>query len=81
MNVLPTLQSGVSGISRGFENLREIASDIAQTGTSNPENADTTAELTQSLAELQEQELATLASVKVVGETSEVLGTLLDVKA
>lgn len=80
MNVLPPLQSGLSGISRGFENLREIASDIAQTGTSNPEGSDTTAELTQSLVELQEQEQATLAAVKVVGETADILGTLLDVK-
>jgi len=81
MNVLPSLQTGLSGISRGFENLQEIATDIAQAGTSNPESSNTTAELSQSLVELQEQEQATLAAVKVVGETSEVLGALLDIKA
>lgn len=81
MNVLPPLQAGLSGISRGFENLQEIATDIAQAGTSNPESNNTTAELTQSLVELQEQELATLAAVKVVSETADILGTLLDVKA
>ncbi|EGG99987.1 hypothetical protein imdm_257 [gamma proteobacterium IMCC2047] len=80
MNVLPPLQTGLSGISRGFENLQEIASDIAKAGTSKPDAIDTPAELTQSLVELQEQEQATLAAVKVVGETEQVLGTLLDVK-
>jgi len=81
MNVLPALQTGLSGISRGFENLQEIATDIAQAGTSNSESSNTAAELSQSLVELQEQEQATLAAVKVVGETSEVLGALLDIKA
>lgn len=81
MNILPPLQSGLSGISRGFENLQEIATDIAQAGTSNPESINTAAELTQSLVELQEQEQATLAAVKVVNATDEVLGALLDVTA
>jgi len=81
VNILPPLQSGLSGISRGFENLQDIASDIAQAGTSNPESINTAAELTQSLVDLQEQEQATLAAVKVVGETSEVLGALLDINA
>lgn len=81
MNILPTLQTGLSGVSRGFENLQEIASDIAQTGTSNPESSNTAAELTQSLVDLQEQKQATLAAVKVVNATDEVLGALLDVTA
>lgn len=81
MNVLPPLQTGLSGISRGLENLREIANDIAQAGTSSPESINTTTDLTQSLVELQEQKLATLAAIKVVGETEEVLGTLLDITA
>jgi len=81
VNILPSLQTGLSGVSRGFENLQEIASDIAQAGTSNPESANTTAELTQSLVELQEQKQATLAAVKVVNATDEVLGSLLDVTA
>ncbi|MEZ5525882.1 MAG: hypothetical protein R3E62_13130 [Pseudomonadales bacterium] len=81
MNLLPPLQTGLSGISRGLENLREISHDIAQAGTNAPESINTTAELTQSLVELQEQKLATLAAIKVVGETNEVLGTLLDITA
>ena len=81
MNILPSLQTGLSGVSRGFENLQEIASDIAQAGTSNPESINTTAELTQSLVDLQEQKQATLAAIKVVNATDEVLGTLLDVTA
>jgi len=81
VNILPSVQTGLSGVSRGFENLQEIASDIAQTGTSNPESISTAAELTQSLVELQEQKQATQAAVKVVNSASEVLGTLLDVTA
>lgn len=81
MNILPPLQTGLSGISRGFENLQEIATNIAQAGTNKPEGINTTAELTQSLVELQGQEQATLAAIKVVGETNEVLGALLDIKA
>ena len=81
MNILLPLQTGLSGISRGMENLREISHDIAQAGTSSPESINTTSDLTQSLVELQEQKLATLASIKVVGETNEVLGSLLDIRA
>lgn len=79
MNVLPPLQTGLSGISRGFENLQEIASDIARAGTSNSEGATISADLTQSMVDLQEQQQATLAAVKVVAETSDILGTLLDI--
>lgn len=81
MNIQPSLQTGLSGISRGLENLREISSDIAQTGTSNSASSNTTADLTQSLVELQEQKQATQAAVKVVNSASEVLGSLLDVTA
>ena len=37
MNILPPLQTGLSGVSRGLENLREIAADIAHAGTGSPE--------------------------------------------
>ncbi len=61
--------------------MQEIASDIAQAGTVEPENLDTTIDLTQSMVDLKAQELATLASVKVVATADEVLGTLIDVRA
>ena len=81
MNVLPALQTGLSGISRGFEGLQEAASDITRAGASTPESNNTAADLTQSFVDLQEQSQATQASVKVVNSASEVLGTLLDVSA
>jgi len=78
MNVLPSmLQSGLSGISRGQESLQDIASDIAHAGLKDGQNQ--TRDLTQSLIDLQQQELATLASIKVVEAADEVLGSLLDV--
>jgi hypothetical protein len=74
------IQIGLSGISRGLENMQEIASDIAQTGTVQPENLDTTIDLTQSMVDLKAQELATLAATKVIATADEVLGTLIDVR-
>jgi len=79
VNVTSPLQIGLSGISRGLENLQEISTDIAQVGLS--EDLNTTTDLTQSVVDLKEQELATLASIKVVETAEEVLGTLLDVVA
>ncbi len=79
MNVLNSVQIGLSGISRGLENIQDIAADIAQAGTSQADDVNTTTELTQSVVDLKEQELATLASIKVVESGQEVLGTLLDV--
>lgn len=81
MNVLPPLQTGLSGISRGFEGLQEAASNIAKAGARTTESNNTAADLTQSLVDLQEQSQATLASVKVVDSANEVLGTLLDINA
>ena len=81
VNVLPSLQTGLSGISRGLEGLQEAAADIARAGASTPESNNTAADSTQSFVDLQEQSQATQASVKVVNSASEVLGTLLDVSA
>ena len=80
MNNLNTVQIGLSGISRGLENLQDIATDIAKTGLKT-EDQDSNTNLTQSLVDLKQQELATQASVKVVQAGEEVLGTLLDVTA
>ena len=80
MNLMSPIQIGISGISRGLENMQEIASDIAQTGTVQPENLDTTIDLTQSMVDLKAQELATLAATKVIATADEVLGTLIDVR-
>ena len=78
MNITPSiLQQGLSGISRGQEALQDIAGDIAQVGLKN--DADNDINLTQSLVDLKEQELATLASIKVVETADKVLGSLLDV--
>ena len=81
MNVLNPVQIGLSGVSRGLENIQEISADIARTGTSQDEDSSSTTELTQSLVDLKEQELATQASIKVVESGQEILGTLLDVSA
>ena len=78
MNVTTSvLQQGLSGVSRGQEALQDIATDIAQVGLK--EDDDQTTNLTQSLVDLKEQELATLASIKVVESADEVLGSLLNV--
>ena len=79
MQLPSVIQTGLSGVSRGMENLQEIASDIAQVGTVDAEEQNTTIDLTQSMVDLQQQKLATQASAKVVATAEEVLGTLLDV--
>ena len=63
MNLMSPIQIGLSGISRGLENMQEIASDIAQTNRA-ARNLDTTIDLTQSMVDLKAQELATLAATK-----------------
>lgn len=80
MNLPSVIQTGLSGVSRGLENIQEIASDIAQVGTVDTEEQKSTVDLTQSMVDLQQQKLATQASAKVVATAEEVLGTLLDVK-
>ncbi len=80
MQLPSVIQTGLSGVSRGMENLQEIASDIAQVGTADAEELNTTVDLTQSMVDLQQQKLATQASAKVVATAEEVLGTLLDVR-
>ena len=81
MNFISPVQIGLSGLTRGLENIQEIATDIAQAGTSKDENLTTTVDLAQSVVDLKQQELATLAAAKVVATAGEVLGTLLDVNA
>ena len=81
MNILSPVQIGLSGLTRGLENIQEIATDIAQAGTSKDENLTTTVDLAQSVVDLKQQELATLAAAKVVTTADEVLGTLLDVNS
>lgn len=80
MNISTPLQTGLSGISRGLENLQEISSDIARAGTTQPEDVETTVDLTQSMVDLKAQKLATQASAKVVATAEEVLGTLIDMR-
>lgn len=81
MNQIPAVQAGLSGVARGLEQLQEISHDIASTGTVRPESNETTADLTQSLADLSHYELATQASIKVVATAGEVLGTFIDTVA
>lgn len=78
MNNLNAVQIGLSGISRGLENLQDIATDIAQAGLESDDQGSST-NITESLVDLKQQEIATQASVKVVQAGQEVLGSLLDV--
>jgi len=74
------LQIGLSGMSRGLENIQEIASDVAQSGVIEPQGAENTTNLTQSMVDLEQQKLATQAAAKVVASAEELLGTLVDIK-
>ncbi len=78
MNILPALQSGLSGINRGLENTQEIAHDIASTGTVKQEGSNSMVDLTQSLADLEQQKLATIASTKTVAAAEDVFNTMFD---
>ena len=81
VNVLPSVQTGLSGISRGLEGLQEAVADIARAGASTHQGNSTAAGSSQSFVGLQEQGQATQVSVKVVNSASEVLGPLLGVSA
>jgi|GEM_PF-925678 len=81
MNISVPLQIGLSGISRGLENIQEIATDISRIGTEHAEDSDSTADLAELAVDLRRQELATLASITVVEKAEEILGTLIDTTA
>ena len=76
--VLPSINTGLSGINTGLDNIKRDAHDIASTLTKGKED---TADLAKSLIDLNQDRSQVEASVKVVQAVDEVLGTLLDIHA
>ena len=73
---LPPINSAISGINTGFENLKRDAHDIASSVAKGKEDP---VDLAKSLVDLNQDRSQAEASVKVVQAVDEVLGTLLDV--
>jgi flagellar hook protein FlgE len=77
MSIPSIFSAGVQGINNGLNNLQKDAQAIASSSSSREEN---TADIAESLVDLNINERNTEASVKVVQAADEVLGALLDIK-
>ncbi len=71
--------SALQGIRRGYQGIRRSAAEIASAGQM--QGTASSRDLTRSLIEMKQYSLHTKASVKVLQTSSDLLGTLLDVKA
>lgn len=72
---ISALQTGISGVQTGLNNMRRNAAEIASAGTA---NGTTPSDLTRSLINLQVDQRQVEASVKVIKAADAMLGTLLD---
>ena len=80
MSLDSLLTTGLTGIQRGNLGLNHAAQEIAQANIpKEPESSQT--DLTESLVDLQLQSHLVKASVGVVKVASDLMGTLLDIKA
>ena len=74
---IPSISNGLMGIYNGLDNLKHDAQEIASATAKGGED---TADLAQSLVDLNIDRNQIEASVKVVQAVDETLGTLLNVK-
>ena len=82
MSSIPAIHTGIQGIQRGMDDLRQNARSIASATTTQPPNQNLAAEpITDALVNLKLNELQVDASVEVVQAASDMIGTLLDIKA
>lgn len=72
---ISALQTGISGVQTGLNNMRRNAAEIASASTA---NGTTPSDLTRSLINLQVDQRQVEASVKVIKAADAMLGTLLD---
>ncbi|WP_455204316.1 hypothetical protein [Kaarinaea lacus] len=75
---IPSINSGLTGIHNGLDNLKHDANEIA---TAVAKGDESTSDLAKSLVDLNTDGRQIEASVKVVQAVDEALGTLLDVTA
>lgn len=75
---IPSIQTGLTGIHNGLDNLRRDAHEIAAASAKGSESTD---DLARSLVDLNSDRTQVQASVKVVQAIDENLGTLLNVMA
>ena len=88
MSTISSMNLGVQGINKGMNGLRQNASDIAGLNKTSPvDGGQATApavgvkEATDSLVDMKMNRLQVEMSAKVVQTSSDMIGTLLDVKA
>jgi hypothetical protein len=69
-------QSGVEGFQRATQRAAEASQQIAQAGTTQPEQ-----DLVKPVVELKQAEQQAAASAKVIETENNILGSLLDIRA
>jgi len=75
MGINSIMAPAVTGIQRGFQGLRRVASEIAGNPGARP------TDLSRAMVELQQQAQQTKASLKALKSTDDALGTLFDERA
>ncbi|HEX4910433.1 MAG: flagellar biosynthesis protein FlgE [Pseudomonadota bacterium] len=76
MEIRPAFQSGIEGFQRATQRAAEASQQIAQAGTTQPEQ-----DLVKPVVELKQAEQQAAASAKVIETENRVLGSLLDIRA
>lgn len=79
MSSIPAMNSGIQGIQTGMNGLRKNAQQIASANI--PQQAPDINDVTDPLVEMKLNKLEVEASAKVVQTASDMIGTLLDIKA
>ncbi len=83
MSTISAMNLGIQGIQKGMNGLRQNAQQIASNSiaTSAPPNAQTSDDVAGPLIEMKLNKLQVEMSAKVVQTASDMIGTLLDIKA
>jgi len=81
MAIGSVLQTGITGIQRGVRGAADAADKIAKVGVDSNKKEDATNDITTAAVSLKQNELQVKASAKVVKAGSDILGSILDIKA
>ena len=80
MSSIPAIHTGIQGIQRGMDDLRQNAQKIASASV-HQDQGPAVGQITDALVNLKLNELQVDASAEVVQAASDMIGTLLDIKA
>ncbi|MFC1747573.1 hypothetical protein ACFL2V_02070 [Pseudomonadota bacterium] len=80
-NSISAMTLGIQGIQKGMKDLRQNAHEIANANQNNKIATRNTTDVTEPLIEMKLNKLQIETSAKVIQTSSDMIGTLLDIKA